>query len=151
MTAKVTACDLPKGSLLHPRRAPGDFLDCYRVASHTPARAAAEIATAFPGWARALLTLRNIIVRPFGLSTEGPEAGDKLGIFPVEAETPQEVIAGFDDTHLDFRISVLQDQGHVYMATWVHRNNLLGRLYLATILPFHILIIRDALRRVARA
>jgi hypothetical protein len=32
----------------------------------------------------------------------------------------------------------------------VHRNNLLGRIYLAVVMPFHVLIVRDAMRRIAR-
>jgi hypothetical protein len=36
------------------------------------------------------------------------------------------------------------------MATWVHRNNLLGRLYLLAVMPFHVLIVRDSMRRIAR-
>ena len=34
------------------------------------------------------------------------------------------------------------------LATWVHPHNRAGRLYLKAILPFHILIARDALARV---
>ncbi|MCG8696347.1 MAG: DUF2867 domain-containing protein [Minwuiales bacterium] len=36
----------------------------------------------------------------------------------------------------------------VFLATRVHPHNIAGRLYLRTILPFHILIARDALARV---
>ncbi len=145
------AAPLPDDSLLHQRFTAGDFLDCYRVASGLEVREAAEIVTAFPGWAQMLVKLRNIMVLPFGLRGEGPKSDDMLGIFPVEHETATEVIAGFDDHHLNFRVSVLRAGPHVYLATWVHRNNLLGRLYLRIIMPFHILIVRDALARVARA
>jgi len=113
-------------------------------------RRAAEIIVDFPGWARALLRLRKALTSPFGLSTEGPDAPDKLGLFPVEVETGSEVIAGFNDRHLDFRVSVFSEEGRVSLATWVHPHNFGGRLYLATILPFHILIARNALGRVAR-
>jgi hypothetical protein len=36
------------------------------------------------------------------------------------------------------------------MGTWVHRNNWLGRVYLAVVMLFHVLIVRDSLRRIAR-
>jgi hypothetical protein len=36
----------------------------------------------------------------------------------------------------------------VFLATWVHPHNIGGRVYLTTILPFHILIARNALARV---
>lgn len=144
----VMATSLPAGSLLHKRVAPGDFLDCFAVASHMSPRRAADIITDFPGWARLLLRLRRLVTAPFGLSNDGPQAADKVGIFPVESETDHELIAGFDDQHLDFRVAVLSGDGQVFLATWVHPHNWGGRLYLGTILPFHILIARNALARV---
>ncbi|WP_299419665.1 DUF2867 domain-containing protein [uncultured Shimia sp.] len=147
----VTATPLPKNSKLHARFAPGDFLDCYSIDSDMPPRQAAEIVTNFPGWAQMLANLRTVLVKPFGLRTEAPTDQDCVGIFPVESESDTEVIAGFDDSHLNFRVSVLSEGGKVFVATWVHRNNLFGRMYLATIMPFHILIARDSLVRVARA
>ena len=144
----VTAADLPPDSALHRHIAAGDFLDCYAVAADVPPRRAADIITAFPGWARFLLVIRRLLTAPFGLSNDGPQAADKVGIFPVESETERELIAGFNDRHLDFRVSVLSEGGRVLLATWVHPHNIGGRLYLAAIMPFHILIARNALARV---
>ena len=79
---------------------------------------------------------------------DGPDAQDKVGIFPVESENDHELIAGFNDRHLDFRVSVVSREGQVFLATWVHPHNLGGRLYLRTILPFHVMIVRNALARV---
>ena len=148
--AAVTEVSLPPESALHARVGPGDFLDCYSVAAAVPTRRAAEIITDFPGWARFLLQIRRLVTAPFGLSQDGPAAADKVGPFPVEQDTETEMIAGFDDKHLDFRVSVLSRDGQVSLATWVHPHNIGGRLYLAAIMPFHILIARDALARVAR-
>ena len=147
-SSKVTAMDLPAGSLLHDRVAAGDFLDCYSIAADLSPRRAADVITAFPGWARFLLFVRRVLTTPFGLSNDGPAAADKVGAFPVETENRHELIAGFNDRHLDFRISVLSEGGRVFLATWVHPHNLAGRLYLRVIMPFHILIARDALARV---
>jgi hypothetical protein len=36
------------------------------------------------------------------------------------------------------------------MATWVHRNNVLGRVYLAVVMPFHVLIVRSCMKRVGQ-
>ena len=146
---RVEAVALPSESALHARRVSGDFLDCYAVASPCPPRRAAEIITDFPSWARALLVLRRIVTRPFGLDNDGPDAADKLGPFPVEHESDREIIAGFDDKHLNFRVSVMQVDGVVSLATWVAPHHWGGRLYLTAIMPFHIAIARDALRRVA--
>ena len=146
---KVHSKALSGDSLLHAHIAPGDFLDCYAVTSAASARDAAAIITAFPPWAMALVRLRNILMAPFGLMGEGPATGNSLGPFPVTAEDAREVIAGFDDRHLDFRISVRAEAGTVSLATWVHPHHLGGRAYLAAIMPFHILIARNALMRVA--
>ena len=147
-SALVSATELPQESRLHARVSSGDFLDCYRVSSELPPRRAAEIITSFPGWARFLLEIRRLLTAPFGLSNDGPPADDKIGPFPVESETRRELIAGFNDRHLDFRVSVLSQDSQVFLATWVHPHNLGGRFYLKAIMPFHILIARDALRRV---
>lgn len=149
--AAVVATEMPAESLLLDRIAESDFLDCYAVASDMTPRDAANIITAFPGWARFLLVLRKWITAPFGLDNDGPVVADKVGIFPVEAETSDELIAGFNDKHLNFRVSVQSRGGRVFLATWVHPHNLGGRIYLNVILPFHILIVRNALARVARA
>ena len=144
----VTISQLPQSSLLHERIGPTDFIDCYCVESNMSPRQAAEIITDFPEWAQFLLLIRKIVTAPFGLSNDGPDAEDKLGVFPVEKETSTEIIAGFNDKHLNFRVSVISENGQVYLATWVHPNNLGGRIYLGTIMPFHILISRNALTRV---
>ena len=147
-TLDVTATELPSESRLHDRVARGDFLDCYVVDSDLSPRHAADIITDFPGWARFLLHVRRILTMPFGLMNDGPDAPDKVGIFPVESESDHELIVGFNDRHLDFRVSVVSRAGQVFLATWVHPHNLGGRLYLRTILPFHVMIARNALARV---
>lgn len=114
-----------------------------------PARRAATVIVDFPRWVRLLLLLRRLLTSPFGLSNDGPPAAEKLGPFPVELETDDELIAGFDDKHLNFRVSVLSRDDRVFLATWVRPHNFGGRFYLYGILPFHVLIARNALRRVA--
>jgi hypothetical protein len=149
---------LETGALLaHPQ-----FSDAFRVAvdgNALDARTAAEIMFARePRWSKALVALRNMIVAPFGLKSSGKgDVGSwgMVGIFPVISETPQRLIAGFNDSHLDFRVIVdVTPAGrgqHVTLTTLVHTHNRLGRAYLAIILPFHRLIVRSFLRRVSRA
>lgn len=149
MKIEVRKTVLPTDSALHERMGATDFIDCYVVNSSMSARAAAEIIVEFPSWAQKLLSVRRVVTTPFGLSQDGPPADDKLGPFPVELDIGQEIIAGFDDKHLNFRVSVISMDGKVYLATWVHPHNFGGRLYLTCILPFHILISRNALKRVA--
>jgi hypothetical protein len=108
-----------------------------------------------PRWIDALLRLRNIAVAPFGLKTSGagePAPGGLIGLFPVVSETPERLVAGFDDYHLDFRL-VVEIAGHaaarrVTSTTLVRTHNLLGRTYLALITPFHRLVVRGMMRRI---
>lgn len=149
MKIKVLETDLPSESILNDRIAPTDFLDCFSVSSSLSPRRAANTIVDFPGWARRLLKFREVVTAPFGLSNDGPNAADRIGPFPVELETTDELIAGFNDKHLDFRVSVISRTGKIYLATWVHPHNFGGRIYFACILPFHVLIARNALSRVA--
>lgn len=144
---KTVKTDLPAHSLLHAYVTDGDFLDCYRIETSLNADQAANQAMTFPVWVKGLMWLRNKVVMPFGLRTDLPD-GDTIGIFPVEMRNDSEVIMGFNDRHLDFRISILTDGKHAYGSTWVRRHNWLGHVYLAIIMPFHILIMRNSMRRV---
>jgi hypothetical protein len=138
--------------------AEGDFLDSQCAPLPHPAPDAAEltIATFFhtPGWVKALLGLRNLLVAPFGLKTGGasdlrPPTREEInglrysGIFAVHSATPDEVILGTDDRHLDFRVSILRSEADdvVAISTWVRPHNLAGRAYLAAVYPFHRIII----------
>jgi hypothetical protein len=136
------------------------FSDAFRIAlagRTLDARQAAErMMGRSPRWVERLLAIRNALVAPFGLKTSGAgesATGDAIGIFPVLSETPDRLVAGFDDHHLDFRVvvdvSACADGQQVTATTLVRTNNWLGRVYLAVILPFHRLVVRALLRQVA--
>src|ERR1700761_5208568 len=89
------------------------FADAYRVTvtdAKLDARSAAErIFSRTPDWVTLLLKLRNAAVAPLGLKTSAEseaKTGGMVGMFPVLSETPGQLIAGFNDHHLDFRIVV---------------------------------------------
>jgi hypothetical protein len=89
------------------------FMDAYRLDvddENLDARRAAMLMMArAPRWVDVLVVLRNIIVAPFGLKTSGEDRRtprDMIGIFPVVSETPERLVAGFNDKHLDFRVVV---------------------------------------------
>lgn len=147
--SRTSKVDLPKHSLLHDYVQEGDFLDCYACPTDLSVDQAAARAMAFPFWARWLLLLRNILVAPLGLTNEFAE-GDRIGPFPIDQRTDDEIILGLDDSHLNFRISILTTGTEAYCATWVHRNNTLGRIYLAVVMPFHVLIVRNAVSQIWR-
>jgi hypothetical protein len=150
--------EVDSGALL----AGAQFVDAYRVAIDGTAfnarRAAERMFGRGPRWIEALLALRNAIVAPFGLKKSGlgePAPGGMIGIFPVLSETQQRLVAGFNDHHLNFRVVVdvaaadADADQQVTLTTLVLTHNLLGRAYLAAILPFHRLIARVQLRQVA--
>ena len=125
----------------------GQKLDARQAAERMMGRA--------PRWIDALLNLRNILVAPFGLKTSGASVvapRGMIGIFPVISETPERLVAGFDDRHLDFRVVVdVAPSGagqQVTATTLVKTHNWLGRTYLAIILPFHRLVVRTMLAQV---
>ena len=76
-----------------------------------------------------------------------------IGLFPVISETPDRLVAGFNDRHLDFRVVVdianSDTVRNVTATTLVKTHNWLGRTDLAIIVPFHRLIVPTLLRRVA--
>jgi len=148
-------------SLPHPALPGADWVDCFEVhtdRSGLTAEVAARLAfDTMPRWAAKLMALRNILVRPFGLKHD-PDAASagapRVGMFPVISNDPGEIVLGFDDRHLDFRIVVQTEavdsqQTAVRMMTLVKRHNLLGRSYLAVIMPFHKLIVASTLSRVS--
>jgi len=135
------------------------FADAFRIAtaqSDLDARHAAEAMIARqPRWIELLTALRNILMTPFGLKTSGAEPGvarDMIGLFPVVSETPERLVAGFNDKHLDFRLVVdVAAAGpgrNVTATTLVLTHNWFGRAYLAVILPFHRLIVPALLRKI---
>ena len=136
------------------------FADAFRAEITDPAldarHAAERMMARQPWWAEALVRLRNIIVTPFGLKTSGASLTaprEMIRIFPVLSQTPDRLIAGFNDSHLDFRVVVdVATSGttrNVTLTTLVLTHNWLGRTYLAIIMPFHRLIAPALLRQVA--
>lgn len=156
MTVEDVAPEIEPATLL----AGAQFMDAYRLEVEGEAldarQAAMRMMARAPRWVDALLVLRNLIVAPFGLKTSGEDRRaprDIIGIFPVVSETPERLVAGFNDKHLDFRVVVdvaTTGQKQSVTATMlVLTHNWLGRTYLRIIMPFHRLVVRAMLRQVA--
>ncbi len=135
------------------------FADTFRIATDNAtlnARQAAErMFSRSPRWISMLMALRNSIVKPLGLKTPSHTktvTANSIGTFPVITETPDRVVAGFDDKHLDFRVIVdlsgTAPYRQVTATTLVKTHNLLGRVYLAVIMPFHRIIVPAMLRQI---
>ena len=113
------------------------FADAFKVPAPRGIDAIEATRLAFargPLWIRTLMGLRNRLGRLVGLRP-APASG-----FPVIRQSPDEVLMGFDDKHLDFRIVAAVGGGFVTLTTIVRWHNVWGRAYLAAIMPFHRVI-----------
>jgi uncharacterized protein DUF2867 len=154
----VVECDVPSGSMLGRALIDGAyFRDSYRAPLR---RAELGIVAIFfaifahhPWWMKLLLIVRNKLAALAGL--EAPTAseilhiaikeryavGDKIGVWPIFALGADEIVAGRDNKHMDFRLSVLKardgDGASVVVSTLCTVHNLSGKLYLFFIVPFH--------------
>jgi hypothetical protein len=67
--------------------------------------------------------------------------GEKIGPWPIFSISDNEIVAGRNNKHLDFRLSVLkQDEANassVTVSTICTVHNLSGKIYLFFIVPFH--------------
>jgi hypothetical protein len=132
-----------------------DFTDAYSIHVAQPfdaLEAARRMVGRRPRWVDGLLVLRNLAVTPFGLKRSAPAGVERIGIFPVVSASPDRVVMGFDDAHLDFRVVVeVVPEGsgqRVTATTFVRTRNRLGRLYLAAVMPFHRVIVAAMLAQV---
>jgi hypothetical protein len=134
------------------------FADAFSItvgdASRDARHAAERMFGRSPRWVTWLLALRDMIVAPFGLTTTKSARHtdvDRIGMFPVISETPERIVAGFDDDHLDFRVLIdvapAAAGQRVTATTLVLTHNALGRIYLTLITPFHRLVVRTMLKQ----
>jgi len=155
MKPRAVAVSLPNRHLPE-----ADWADRFELALDgkgvTAAEAAERSLGRSPRWIRELLRLRNRMVSLVGLKSAAPRSGrfGLVGAFPVLSTTDDEVVLGFDDKHLDFRIIVDVRAGSavnqiVGVTTLVRRHNTLGWVYLAAITPFHKVIVPTLLAGVA--
>jgi hypothetical protein len=146
-----------------------DLADAYAIALPPDASRDPDVLARFifshqPAWIKQLTRVRDVIVAGFGLKTakhlgtlvSAPHAG-RLGIFKIDKTSETEIIVGEDDTHRDFKVSVLCSRAPVpasgstlIVSTVVHCHNRLGHVYLFVIAPFHRMVVKSSLRRAAR-
>ncbi len=165
MNNVVRAVALPPGAGIAPLYPGSNLADAYAVDLPTAqARQmdmqslASVLLGSQPGWARKLMVLRDAIVARFGIKTARQmeaKPGKRIGIFRIYAVSDDEIIVGEDDSHLDFRLSVLRHRdtgrhGSVTMSSVVHCHNWVGRAYILLIRPFHKLIVRRSLARAVK-
>ena len=122
------------------------YADCYAVPAPPGLDALGAVERAFahpPGWIGRLMAVRNRLARRVGLKASRGRG------FPVLHRSAEEVLMGFDDRHLDFRIAVVLSDGRATLTTIVRWHNVWGRAYLRAILPFHRAIAARMLEDIA--
>ena len=157
-TPAVVACDVPTHSAL-PRRVVESawFRDAYRAPLVRDTAGVVDIFWAIfghhPAWMKAVLLLRHRLASWCGLQVPSTQqvlqpqrrpcyaVGDTIGVWPIFHLSDTELIAGRDNKHLDFRLSVLKQAeggtGNVVVSTVCQVHNRFGKWYLFAIVPFH--------------
>jgi hypothetical protein len=154
----IEKCDIPSASALDRRFIEAAyFRDSYRAPLSRTRAGIVDIFLAIfahhPRWMKMVLIARNRIVPFFGLDAplaseiinfeikSSYRVGDKIGVWPILSLTETELVAGRDDKHLDFRLSVFKvtdgETASVVVSTVCVVNNTFGKVYLFFIVPFH--------------
>jgi hypothetical protein len=160
----------PESALDRHRVATAWFSDSYRAPLTRPTQSVTDLFEAVlghhPRWLRMLLLLRNRLAGWAGLAVPPDAAvrqfaskpfyavGDTIGPWPIFALTECELIAGRDNKHLDFRVSVLKFEApvpSVAISTICNVHNWYGKAYLFCIVPFHRWGMRQLMRRAVAA
>jgi len=127
-----------------------------------------EMVTRIPVWISFLMKMRNSIVFPFGLKNVGRleniasskhvddySVGDRVGIFTLASQSPNEIILEDCDKHLNVQVSFLIEQNRetaiVHATTVVHVHNVFGKAYMFVVTPFHKLIVPNSLNKLVQA
>lgn len=101
----------------------------------------------FSKWIKLLMNLRNALVKPLGLDTNGKFTD------MICASSPSEEVFGKFDKHLDFYVSMWcgehkDGKQELRITTVVRYNNWLGRFYFFIIRLFHRIIIKSILNNI---
>ena len=168
MNPHITAIKVPGSSDISKQLQGADYFDSYEIALEHAGRSALEIylgvISKTPAWVNFLMAARNRVVRFVGLknlvhlgdlqrtkAARDYRIGDRVGIFTLLSNTDNEIIMGDSDKHLDVKVSICKlAQGgkeSVASTTVVHIHNLLGRVYMLFVIPFHKLIVPAVLVR----
>lgn len=165
-----TAVRPPANSKIAHRLEGADFYDAWAIDATDPSLSALgqflKSIKSTPRWVDACMTLRNRAVQLVGLKNLGElsgidpakrdigyRSGDRVGIFTLFENTPDEALLGDRDKHLDVMLSVhcarpASQPVRVTVTTVVHTRNRLGRLYMLPVKPMHKLIAPSVLRAI---
>lgn len=169
---RIIECDFPSGSQVGRDKVDAAyFRDSYLAPLGHPSASLSDIFFALfghnPGWIKAALLMRNRMASAFGLAVPKPsdilaptqtaryKVGDTIGPWPIFSLTDTELVAGRDNRHLDFRLSLMRDYrdgaAGVVVSTVCNVHNLSGKIYLFFVVPFHKWGVKHLIARAVRA
>lgn len=162
--SKVIKTSLPNDSIITNFIKKVDYEDCYSFTISNNNNSIRElyisIFSSAPKWVEGLMKFRNSIVRVFGLKTEMKknentnfQVGEKVGVFEIYAIQESEIIAGDDDKHLNFRVSIhrlVEKETTVCVSTLVEYNNWFGKFYFFIVKPFHKIVVKSLIRKASK-
>ena len=154
----VVECDVPAASALGAdliERA--DFRDAYRAPLRRAELSVVEIFFGIfahrPRWMNLMLIARNQAAALAGLEVPTTSeivhmekrdrylVGDKIGPWPIFFLGADELVAGRDNKHMDFRLSIMKVHDgmspSVVVSTLCVVHNKFGQWYLSSVIPFH--------------
>ena len=168
----VVECDVPRHSALGKdviERA--DFRDAYCAPLNRSDMSVVEIFFAIfarrPGWMKLMLIARNKAAALAGLEVpttleimnmekkDRYLVGEKIGPWPLFFLSSDELIAGRDNKHMDFRVSIMKvhdgTRPSVVVSTLCLVHNKFGHYYLSSVIPFHKFGLRRLMARALAA
>jgi hypothetical protein len=93
----------------------------------------------------ALMAVRNLAMKPFGLKTGERDESGQSEVFKPLDRTDSELLVGTDDRHLNFRGNLVTEASEgkltLTVGTVVKFNNRLGRAYFVPVRPMHARVI----------
>jgi Protein of unknown function (DUF2867) len=170
--AAPVECEVPADSALRPSLlAAAWFSDAYRAPLQAPAPGVIDLFFGIfghhPRWIKAALMFRNRLARFCGLRVAADsdilaparrasyQVGDTIGPWPIFSLSDEELIAGRNNAHLDFRLSIFRDVDgpvpSVVVSTVCIVHHWTGKAYLLLVVPFHRWGVRHIIARALRA
>jgi hypothetical protein len=155
---------IPQNSLINAFQVTFNYTDSYAIIINQPGSVTPEsfdknFFSNFPKWVHFLMYLRNVLVKPFKISSDGDfdnipfepvQIGSQFSFLTVQDFNDQELLLFAPDHHLNTWISIIvcpkASQTELTATTVVKFNNLTGKVYFRFIRPFHKLIVRTQLK-----
>ena len=171
---KATLTQPPPHSRIATQLDGAHFYDAWSITTHNTGLSAlayfVSAAARTPRWVNWCMAARNTVGKRVGLKDLGTLSatnatkpdhaylpGERVGIFTVIDNTPDEALVGDHDKHLNVVISIHRalhpDRQAVTITatTVVHIKNWLGHLYMLPVTPMHRLIVPAVLRNIHSA